>query len=102
MQTHAKHSPQMDQNDKEKFAPQMMGKNDLEGNRSLPNQNCNGDTSHGGTLSNNPDAFLVTFGPDDIENPLNWSIKLKWSITAAISGTGFLRIMVSTVRNHVR
>lgn len=44
------------------------------------------------------EAFLVTFGPDDPENPLNWSRKLKWGITAAVSGTGFVRIMVSTVR----
>lgn len=44
------------------------------------------------------DAFLVVFGPDDTENPLNWSKKWKWGITAAVSGTGFVRIMVSTVR----
>jgi hypothetical protein len=44
------------------------------------------------------EAYLVTFGPDDPENPLNWSRKLKWGITAAVSGTGFVRIMVSTVR----
>lgn len=44
------------------------------------------------------EAFLVTFSPDDAENPLNWSKKLKWGITAAVSGTGFVRIMVSTVR----
>jgi hypothetical protein len=44
------------------------------------------------------EAFLVTFGPDDPENPLNWSRKLKWGITAAVSSTGFVRIMVSTVR----
>lgn len=44
------------------------------------------------------DAFLVNFSPDDAENPLNWSTKLKWGITIAISGTGFVRIMVSTAR----
>jgi hypothetical protein len=44
------------------------------------------------------EAFLVTFSPDDPENPLNWSSKLKWGVTAAVSGTGFVRIMVSTVR----
>ncbi|TVY84583.1 putative efflux pump mfs2 [Lachnellula suecica] len=43
------------------------------------------------------DAFLVTFSQDDSENPLNWSQKLKWGITAAVSGTGFVRIMVSTM-----
>jgi hypothetical protein len=44
------------------------------------------------------DVFLVNFSPDDPENPLNWSSKLKWGVTAAVSGTGFVRIMVSTVR----
>jgi len=44
------------------------------------------------------EAFLVTYSPGDPENPLNWSTKLKWGITAAVSGTGFVRIMVSTVR----
>ncbi|KAK2873464.1 MFS siderochrome iron transporter 1, partial [Arthroderma sp. PD_2] len=43
------------------------------------------------------EAFLVTFGPDDANNPLNWSKKLKWGVTAAVSGTGFIRIMVSTM-----
>jgi hypothetical protein len=44
------------------------------------------------------EEFLVTFGPEDPENPLNWSTKLKWGVTAAVSSTGFIRIMVSTVR----
>lgn len=44
------------------------------------------------------DAFLVTFSPADAENPLNWSTRLKWGVTIAVSGTGFVRIMVSTVR----
>ncbi|KAM0255499.1 hypothetical protein ACHAQJ_005730 [Trichoderma viride] len=43
------------------------------------------------------EEFLVTFGPDDPENPLNWSSKLKWGVTAAVSSTGFIRIMVSTM-----
>ncbi|KAF2184921.1 synaptic vesicle transporter [Zopfia rhizophila CBS 207.26] len=43
------------------------------------------------------EVFLVTFSPDDAENPLNWSKKLKWGVTAAVSGTGFVRIMVSTM-----
>ena len=46
------------------------------------------------------DAFLVTFAPDDVENPLNWSKKLKWGVTAAVSSTGFVRIIVSTVRTR--
>lgn len=41
--------------------------------------------------------FLVVFGPDDPENPLNWSSKVKWEVTAAVASTGFIRIMVSTV-----
>lgn len=43
------------------------------------------------------EAFLVVFGSGDAENPLNWSQKLKWGVTAAVSGTGFIRITVSTV-----
>lgn len=45
------------------------------------------------------EAFLVTFSAGDPENPLNWSKKVKWGITSAVSGTGFVRIMVSTVRH---
>jgi hypothetical protein len=43
------------------------------------------------------EAFLVTFGAEDVGNPLNWSTKLKWGVTAAVSGMAFVRIMVSTV-----
>ncbi|EHK41305.1 hypothetical protein TRIATDRAFT_84876 [Trichoderma atroviride IMI 206040] len=43
------------------------------------------------------EEFLVVFGPDDQENPLNWSSKVKWGVTAAVSSTGFIRIMVSTM-----
>lgn len=46
------------------------------------------------------DAFLVTFGPNDPENPKNWSMKIKWGVTIALSATGFNRIMVSTVSHH--
>lgn len=46
------------------------------------------------------EAFLITFSPDDPENPLNWSQKLKWAVTAAVSGTDFIRITVSTVSLH--
>ena len=52
-------------------------------------------------VSNESNTYLVTFGPDDTENPLNWPTKLKWGVTAAVSGTGFLRIMVSTVRHSL-
>jgi hypothetical protein len=41
--------------------------------------------------------FLVSFTLDDPGNPLTWSRKRKWAVTAAVSGTGFVRIMVSTV-----
>lgn len=47
------------------------------------------------------EEFLVAFSPDDPENPLNWSNKLKWGVTAAVASTGFIRIMVSTVRLRV-
>ena len=43
------------------------------------------------------EAFLVNFGPDDPEDPKNWSLKMKWGVTSALSATGFNRIMVSTV-----
>lgn len=52
-------------------------------------------------VSNESNTYLVTFGPGDTENPLNWPTKLKWGVTAAVSGTGFLRIMVSTVRHSL-
>jgi len=44
------------------------------------------------------EAFLVTFSPGDPEDPRNWSKKMKWGVTSALSATGFNRIMVSTVR----
>ncbi|KAG8169306.1 hypothetical protein KVR01_000051 [Diaporthe batatas] len=74
-----------------------MGSSDLEQNRGLYNETSEADKDQGGDVSNDSNAFLVTFSPDDIQDPLNWSMKRKWSITAAISGTGFLRIMVSTM-----
>lgn len=43
------------------------------------------------------EAFLVKFSPGDEEDPLNWPTKLKWGVTVAVSCTGFVRIMVSTV-----
>ncbi|RDL41178.1 putative Synaptic vesicle transporter SVOP [Venustampulla echinocandica] len=43
------------------------------------------------------EAFLVTFSPDDPENPQNWSKKTKWGVTAALTATGFNRIMLSTI-----
>lgn len=45
------------------------------------------------------EASLVTFSTDDPKNPLNWPKKVKWGITLAVSGTGFVHIMVSTVRH---
>lgn len=44
------------------------------------------------------EAFLVTFSPDDSDDPKNWSKKIKWGVTLALSATGFNRIMISTVR----
>jgi hypothetical protein len=43
------------------------------------------------------EAFLMAFGPDDSENPKNWTMRLKWGVTGALSATSFNRIMVSTV-----
>lgn len=43
------------------------------------------------------ESLLVAFDPDDPESPLNWSTKVKWGVTMAMSATGFNRIMVSTV-----
>ncbi|CAG8974348.1 hypothetical protein HYALB_00006196 [Hymenoscyphus albidus] len=57
-----------------------------------------GTTKHDTTGGRDDDeAFLVKFNVDDAENPLNWSQKLKWGVTIAVSGTGFVRIMVSTM-----
>ncbi|KAH8433425.1 uncharacterized protein LDX57_011059 [Aspergillus melleus] len=57
---------------------------------------------HGANPQNSVEAawneeFLVTFNSDDLENPLNWSRNLKWGVTAAVPGTGLVRIMISTM-----
>lgn len=79
-----KHSPE----DNEKVAAEGVG------------SSGNGDAREE-VVSDESNAFLVTFGSEDAENPLNWSTKLKWGVTAAVSGTGFNRIMVSTVRHSL-
>lgn len=44
------------------------------------------------------DPFLVTFVlPSDGENPKDWPLLKKWTVTAVLSTTGFNRIMVSTI-----
>ncbi|CAG8950927.1 hypothetical protein HYFRA_00003144 [Hymenoscyphus fraxineus] len=43
------------------------------------------------------DSFLIFFGPDDREDPKNWSKGRKWGMTLAMSATGFNRIMISTM-----
>ena len=44
------------------------------------------------------DAFLVAFiEPYDPQNPIMWPTVQKWAITAVLSATGFVRIMVSTM-----
>lgn len=78
MQPRTKEATQQGPEDNEKLHQEALGSTDLE-----------------------ESAFLVKFGPDDAENPLNWSTKLKWGVTAAVSGTGFTRIMVSTVRQNL-
>ncbi|KAI0019470.1 MFS multidrug transporter-like protein [Xylariomycetidae sp. FL0641] len=50
-----------------------------------------------GDTSVHRDEFLVSFAPGDTGNPLNWPKQRKWAVTAALSGTGFVRIMVSTM-----
>jgi hypothetical protein len=102
MQPQANITPQKGPGDIEKIAPELMGSSELEQkNRGQANQSSDNDGIREEAVSDESNACLVTFGPDDIENPLNWSTKLKWGVTAAISGTGFLRIMVSTVRHSL-
>jgi hypothetical protein len=43
-------------------------------------------------------GLLIILGPDDVENPLNWSTKSKWAVTAAAPGTSFLHIIISMAR----
>ncbi|KIN02226.1 hypothetical protein OIDMADRAFT_103416 [Oidiodendron maius Zn] len=52
-----------------------------------------------GASTNTPeDSFLVTFAlPTDDENPKDWPLLKKWTVTGVLSATGFNRIMVSTV-----
>lgn len=102
MQPQANLAHEQDQEDNEKIAAEVVGSNDLEQN----NQGqVNHSSGHNGAreevVSDESNVFLVTFGPDDAEDPLNWSTKLKWGVTAAVSGTGFNRIMVSTVRHNL-
>ncbi|KAL9091756.1 MAG: hypothetical protein Q9159_001271 [Coniocarpon cinnabarinum] len=54
------------------------------------------DTGHS-NVEVSDDAYLVTFNTGDAEDPKNWSKKMKWSVTLALSATGFNRIMVSTM-----
>lgn len=82
-------------------AVHQLGELELHNEQGSPDQ---GAQDHGRTKPATTDAegvwdeaFLVRFSPGDSENPLNWSTKLKWGVTVAVSGTGFVRIMVSTV-----
>jgi MFS family permease len=43
------------------------------------------------------DALTESAPPDDPSDPLNWPTRRKWIVTAALSATGFNRIMVSTI-----
>ena len=79
--------PRPDENEKHALG---LGESGLKGNQ------ANKDHSRGREPVQN-DAFLITFSPGDHENPLNWSKKMKWAVTASLSGMGFVRIMVSTV-----
>lgn len=48
--------------------------------------------------SSQEDAFFVTFSLDDPEDPKNWTKKMEWGVTSALSASGFNCIIVSTVR----
>lgn len=44
------------------------------------------------------DPFLVTYElPFDDENPKDWPLKKKWTMTGVLSATGFNRIVISTI-----
>ncbi|KJX95857.1 MFS multidrug transporter like protein [Zymoseptoria brevis] len=50
------------------------------------------------TAETQPEAdFLVEFGPEDADDPRNWSRRVKWAATLALSAQGFNRIMISTI-----
>jgi len=102
MQPQANDASQQGLGDNEKVGAELAGISELgEKNRSQANQSSDNGGVREEAVSDESSEFLVTFGPDDTENPLNWSTQLKWCVTAAISGTGFLRIMVSTVRHSM-
>jgi multidrug resistance protein len=44
------------------------------------------------------ELLIFQFGPDDPEDPKNWSKRAKWAATLSLSAQGFNRIMISTVR----
>lgn len=91
------------QEDIEKIAAEVVGSSDLEQkNQDQANQSSGNGGAREEVVSDESNVFLVTFGPEDTEDPLNWSTKLKWCVTAAVSGTGFNRIMVSTVRHSLQ
>lgn len=86
----------------EKVGAKVVGNSDLEQQNTVPvTQSSDNIDVREEAVSNESNTYLVIFGLDDTENPLNWPTKLKWGVTAAVSGTGFLRIMVSTVRHSL-
>lgn len=86
----------------EKVGAEVVRNSDLEEQKTGPvTQSSDNVDAREEAVSDESNTYLVTFGVDDTENPLNWPTKLKWGVTAAVSGTGFLRIMVSTVRHSL-
>lgn len=102
MQPQAKQALPQGPEHNEKVGTEVVRNSDLEQQNTGPvtQSNDNVDVREE-AVSNESNTYLVTFGLDDTEDPLNWPTKLKWGVTAAISGTGFLRIMVSTVRHSL-
>lgn len=102
MQPQFKQAPPQGPEHNEKVDAEVVRNTDLEQQNTGPvTQSSDNGNVREEPVSNESSTYLVTFGLDDTENPLNWPTKLKWGVTAAVSGTGFLRIMVSTVRHSL-
>lgn len=102
MQPQAKYADEKSPEDNKRVAAEVVEGRGLEHeNKSQANPNSDNSDAREHAVSDDTNSFLVTFSPQDTENPLNWSTKLKWGVTAAVSGTGFNRIMVSTVRHSL-
>ncbi|KAJ3019390.1 hypothetical protein NUW54_g94 [Trametes sanguinea] len=46
----------------------------------------------------NPDIYIVDWdGPDDPENPKNWTVRKKWAVTLVVSSYAFLSPLSSSM-----